>query len=43
MHLLYVLFFPQLIAGPIVRYHDVAEMRRLTPRLTELVDVRVVP
>ena len=26
--LLYILFFPQLIAGPIIRYHDVAEQLR---------------
>jgi len=32
---LYILFFPQLIAGPIVRYHDIAdqlEQRRITER-----------
>ncbi|MBP3729717.1 MAG: MBOAT family protein [Lachnospiraceae bacterium] len=32
--LLYVSFFPQLIAGPIVKYHDIAEQmnhRKLTP------------
>jgi alginate O-acetyltransferase complex protein AlgI len=35
--LLYVSFFPQLIAGPIIKYHDVAEMldhRALEPRQT---------
>jgi alginate O-acetyltransferase complex protein AlgI len=32
--LLYILFFPQLIAGPIVRYHDIAkELVRRDPRL----------
>lgn len=35
--LLYISFFPQLIAGPIVKYHDVAQMidsRRTSPELT---------
>lgn len=35
--LLYLSFFPQLVAGPIVKYHDVAsqlEERRCTPELT---------
>ncbi len=35
--LLYISFFPQLIAGPIVTYHDVADQfdhRALTPELT---------
>ena len=35
--LLYISFFPQLIAGPIVIYHDVADQirdRQLTPELT---------
>lgn len=35
--LLYISFFPQLIAGPIVKYHDVSRMieeRRTTPELT---------
>jgi alginate O-acetyltransferase complex protein AlgI len=34
---LYISFFPQLIAGPIVKYHDVAQQidhRRSTPELT---------
>lgn len=34
---LYISFFPQLIAGPIVKYHDVAlqiDRRELTPELT---------
>lgn len=35
--LLYISFFPQLIAGPIVKYHDVAQMidsRQTSPELT---------
>lgn len=35
--LLYISFFPQLIAGPIIKYHDVAlqiDRRELTPELT---------
>ncbi len=35
--LLYISFFPQLIAGPIIKYHDVADMisdRRCTPEDT---------
>lgn len=35
--LLYISFFPQLIAGPIVKYHDVAQMidsRHTSPELT---------
>jgi len=35
--LLYISFFPQLIAGPIIKYHDVAlqiDHRELTPELT---------
>lgn len=35
--LLYISFFPQLIAGPIVKYHDVAQMidsRKTSPGLT---------
>jgi alginate O-acetyltransferase complex protein AlgI len=33
---LYIAFFPQLIAGPIIRYHDIAEQlsnRKVTPKL----------
>ena len=36
---LYISFFPQLIAGPIIKYHDVAlqiDQRELTPELTIL-------
>ena len=36
--LLYISFFPQLIAGPIVKYHDISgqiDARVCTPRLTE--------
>ena len=36
--LLYIAFFPQLIAGPIVKYHDFApqiDLRRTTPQATE--------
>ncbi len=35
--LLYISFFPQLVAGPIVKYHDVADQiedRRCTPEMT---------
>ena len=37
--ILYISFFPQLIAGPIIKYHDVAlqiDQRELTPELTIL-------
>ncbi len=37
--LLYISFFPQLIAGPIIKYHDVSEMidnRRCTPEDTAI-------
>jgi alginate O-acetyltransferase complex protein AlgI len=37
--LLYILFFPQLIAGPIVRYHDIAEeLVRRHPRLQDVAE-----
>lgn len=36
---LYILFFPQLIAGPIVRYHDIAEQLAVrTVRATEFAE-----
>jgi alginate O-acetyltransferase complex protein AlgI len=37
--LLYILFFPQLIAGPIIRYHDIAEeLVRRHPRLQDVAE-----
>ncbi|HVP59250.1 MAG TPA: MBOAT family protein [Myxococcaceae bacterium] len=37
--LLYILFFPQLIAGPIVRYHDIADdLVRRHPRLADVAE-----
>jgi len=37
--LLYILFFPQLIAGPIVRYHDIAdELVERHPRLADVAE-----
>lgn len=36
-YMLYILFFPQLIAGPIVRYHDISELLRARSETSEMV------